>query len=231
MMTMPGCGSHALWRTISSGSFTCQNHACASHRSDHRSSYRVLQQQRWFRLFFVPVVPLDRETQVVECTMCDARVRDVADAEPQPIEAAGSSGSSSAPSVRVFAPVVEPAELPARLVVGANRTADLMDGDVAVEARTPGTPAPPQRPPASPAATPATVCGMCDADRPEGADLCDACGAVFIDRVDRTCARHRIALPKGVDCPECGPDLAMASRPVVEREVRRQHVGVGSPAR
>ena len=61
-------GLSAFFRTVGEGVFHCQ--ACGGDRG-----YRRRVGRRWITLFFVPVVPLDRLGEVVECRACGTRFR------------------------------------------------------------------------------------------------------------------------------------------------------------
>lgn len=59
-------GLSVFFRTIGSGDFHCP--ACGGDRR-----YRRRVARRWFTLFFVPVIPLNRVGEVVECGTCRNR--------------------------------------------------------------------------------------------------------------------------------------------------------------
>lgn len=61
-------GLSAFFRTVGDGVFHCQ--ACGGDRRYRRRTGR-----RWFTLFFLPVIPLDRLGEVVECRTCRTRFR------------------------------------------------------------------------------------------------------------------------------------------------------------
>ncbi|HEU5157637.1 MAG TPA: hypothetical protein VFU43_11630 [Streptosporangiaceae bacterium] len=61
-------GLSAFFRTVGEGVFHCQ--ACGGDRG-----YRRRIGRRWFTLFFLPVIPLDRLGEVVECRVCRTRYR------------------------------------------------------------------------------------------------------------------------------------------------------------
>jgi hypothetical protein len=61
-------GLSAFFRTVGEGVFHCQ--ACGGDRG-----YRRRIGRRWFTLFFLPVIPLDRLGEIVECHTCRARFR------------------------------------------------------------------------------------------------------------------------------------------------------------
>lgn len=48
---------------ISAGQFHCQS--CAAD-----APYKLVEPRRWFTLFFIPVIPLDRQDRYVECAKC-----------------------------------------------------------------------------------------------------------------------------------------------------------------
>ncbi len=222
MIATFGCGRHSIWRTVSKGQFTCRNQVCESHSSVGKASYRVVQAQKWIRIFFLPLIPLGRDSQVVECIVCSSAFpAGLIDA--QPAEAApspyGSSGEAALdleadrrerlPVLKIFARREERRPVPVRLVLGAGArsidrdakplgTQPLIPSEGALHGAA-ATPAPPQRPAC-------TSCGICGEPRPSTAELCESCGAVFVDRAGRSCVRHRISLPTDVSCPDCGPD-------------------------
>lgn len=59
-------GFSVFFRTISEGTFHCPN--CGGDRRYRRRAGR-----RWFTLFFLPVIPLGRLGEVVECGTCRTR--------------------------------------------------------------------------------------------------------------------------------------------------------------
>jgi len=61
-----GLGFH--FRITGRGTLHCQR--CGGDRP-----YRACAGRRWLHLFFLPVVPLDRITEHVQCTWCDTRYR------------------------------------------------------------------------------------------------------------------------------------------------------------
>jgi hypothetical protein len=61
-------GLSAFFRTVGEGVFHCPQ--CGGDRG-----YRRRIGRRWFTLFFLPVIPLDRLDEVVECRSCRARFR------------------------------------------------------------------------------------------------------------------------------------------------------------
>jgi hypothetical protein len=61
-------GLSAFFRTVGEGVFHCQ--ACGGDRG-----YRRRLGRRWFTLFFLPVIPLNRLGEVVECRACRTRFR------------------------------------------------------------------------------------------------------------------------------------------------------------
>ena len=61
-------GLSVFFRTVGEGMFHCQN--CGGDRGYRRRTGR-----RWFTLFFLPVIPLDRIGEVVDCRTCRTRYR------------------------------------------------------------------------------------------------------------------------------------------------------------
>ncbi|WP_158566912.1 zinc-ribbon domain-containing protein [Actinomadura craniellae] len=59
-------GLSVFFRTIDEGTFHC--HRCGGDRAYRRRAGR-----RWFTLFFLPVIPLGRVGEVIECRTCRAR--------------------------------------------------------------------------------------------------------------------------------------------------------------
>ncbi len=59
-------GLTVFFRTIGEGDFHCPN--CGGDRH-----YRQRAARRWFTLFFIPVIPLNRVGEVVECATCRTR--------------------------------------------------------------------------------------------------------------------------------------------------------------
>lgn len=59
-------GLSVFFRTVGQGDFHCPN--CGGDRH-----YRQRVARRWFTLFFIPVIPLNRVGEVVECTTCRTR--------------------------------------------------------------------------------------------------------------------------------------------------------------
>ena len=66
MLVFIGLGFH--FRITGRGTVHCQK--CGGDRG-----YRTCAGRRWLHLFFLPVVPLDRITEHVQCTSCDTRYR------------------------------------------------------------------------------------------------------------------------------------------------------------
>jgi len=61
-------GLRVFYRTIGLGTFHCQR--CGGDRE-----YRHRAGRRWFTLFFIPVIPLSKAGEHVQCTACGARYR------------------------------------------------------------------------------------------------------------------------------------------------------------
>ena len=59
-------GLSVFFRTLGQGDFHCPN--CGGDRH-----YRQRVARRWFTLFFIPVIPLNRVGEVVECATCRTR--------------------------------------------------------------------------------------------------------------------------------------------------------------
>jgi tellurite resistance protein len=59
-------GLSVFFRTVGQGDFHCPN--CGGDRH-----YRWRVARRWFTLFFIPVIPLNRVGEVVECATCRTR--------------------------------------------------------------------------------------------------------------------------------------------------------------
>jgi hypothetical protein len=64
-------GLSVFFRTVGEGVFHCQN--CGGDRGYRRRAGR-----RWFTLFFLPVIPLGRLGEIVECRTCRTRYRTTA---------------------------------------------------------------------------------------------------------------------------------------------------------
>jgi hypothetical protein len=59
-------GLRTWWRTIGEGMFHCRQ--CGADRQYlHRAG------KRWFTLFFIPVIPLNKVGENVQCTTCKTR--------------------------------------------------------------------------------------------------------------------------------------------------------------
>ncbi len=61
-------GLRVLCRTIGQGTFHCQR--CGGDRG-----YRHQVGRRWFTLFFIPVIPLNKVSEHVQCAVCGTRYR------------------------------------------------------------------------------------------------------------------------------------------------------------
>ena len=61
-------GLRVFYRTAGQGTFHCQR--CGGDRE-----YRHKVGRRWFTLFFIPVIPLNRAGQHVQCAICGTRYR------------------------------------------------------------------------------------------------------------------------------------------------------------
>jgi zinc-ribbon family len=61
-------GLRVLYRTVGQGTFYCQH--CGGDRG-----YRHRAGRRWCTLFFIPVIPLNRVGEHVQCTTCRTRYR------------------------------------------------------------------------------------------------------------------------------------------------------------
>src|SRR5262249_55004089 len=59
-------GLSVFFRTVGQGDFHCPN--CGGDRR-----YRQRIARRWFTLFFVPIIPLNRVGEVIECVACRSR--------------------------------------------------------------------------------------------------------------------------------------------------------------
>ena len=59
-------GFRVIWRTISEGIFHCPN-------EEADKPYRMRSAQRFFTLFFIPLIPLKKMGQAVECSSCKQR--------------------------------------------------------------------------------------------------------------------------------------------------------------
>jgi zinc-ribbon family len=71
-------GMRVFYRTIGQGTFHCRR--CGGDRE-----YRLRTGRRWFTLFFIPVIPLNKVSEHVRCTTC--RTRYVTDVLSQPTTA------------------------------------------------------------------------------------------------------------------------------------------------
>jgi hypothetical protein len=71
-------GMRVFYRTIAQGTFHCRR--CGGDRQ-----YRHRAGRRWFTLFFIPVIPLNKVGEHVQCTTC--RTRYVTDVLGQPTTA------------------------------------------------------------------------------------------------------------------------------------------------
>lgn len=56
-------GSRTMNSTISSGSFNCP-------RCNSQQPYNMIGVNKWFTLYFIPVIPMGRAGEYVECTTC-----------------------------------------------------------------------------------------------------------------------------------------------------------------
>ena len=61
-------GFRVLYRTVGQGTFHCQR--CGGDRE-----YRHRAGRRWFTLFFIPVIPLNKAGEQVQCAVCGTRYR------------------------------------------------------------------------------------------------------------------------------------------------------------
>jgi hypothetical protein len=61
-------GLRVIYRTVGQGTFHCQR--CGGDRE-----YRHKAGRRWFTLFFIPVIPLNRAGEHVQCAVCGTRYR------------------------------------------------------------------------------------------------------------------------------------------------------------
>jgi tellurite resistance protein len=87
-------GLSVFFRTVGQGDFHCPN--CGGDRH-----YRQRVARRWFTLFFLPVIPLNRVGEVIECGTCRSRfnldvlslptARQMADALPLAMRAAAAA--------------------------------------------------------------------------------------------------------------------------------------------
>jgi hypothetical protein len=59
-------GLRTWWRTIGQGTFHCRQ--CGADRQ-----YRHRAGRRWFTLFLIPVIPLNKVGENVQCTTCKTR--------------------------------------------------------------------------------------------------------------------------------------------------------------
>jgi uncharacterized membrane protein len=59
-------GLRVFYRTIAQGTFHCRK--CGGDRQ-----YRLRAGRRWFTLFFIPVIPLDKRGEHVQCQTCKTR--------------------------------------------------------------------------------------------------------------------------------------------------------------
>jgi hypothetical protein len=110
-------GLRVFYRTIAQGTFHCRK--CGGDRQ-----YRLRVGRRWFTLFFIPVIPLDKRGEFVQCQACKTRY--VPDVLNQPttgqMQQALSAGMHAAAIAMLLSG--DPASLAARqrvitLVVGA----------------------------------------------------------------------------------------------------------------
>jgi tellurite resistance protein len=87
-------GLSVFFRTVGQGDFHCPN--CGGDRH-----YRRRVARRWFTLFFIPVIPLNRVGEVIECDTCRSRftldvlrmptAQQMADALPMAMRAAAAA--------------------------------------------------------------------------------------------------------------------------------------------
>ncbi|HXP18339.1 MAG TPA: zinc ribbon domain-containing protein [Streptosporangiaceae bacterium] len=61
-------GLRVYYRTIGTGTFHCQR--CGGDRP-----YRLRSGRRWIHLFFIPIIPLGKAGEHVQCTVCKSRYR------------------------------------------------------------------------------------------------------------------------------------------------------------
>jgi Tellurite resistance protein TerB len=116
-------GLRVCFRTIGHGVFHCQR--CGGDRE-----YRRRVGRRWFHVFFVPVVRLDKVGEHLQCTVCRGRYRTGVLAVPTAaqMEAALPAGTLAAATCMLLAG--DPGSGPARRrVVDAVKSAGLADYD------------------------------------------------------------------------------------------------------
>jgi hypothetical protein len=68
-------GTRIIYRTTGQGSFFCPQ--CRTGRP-----YRVRLGRRWFTLFFIPVIPMNKVGEYVQCETCRTRFRPDVLAQP-----------------------------------------------------------------------------------------------------------------------------------------------------
>jgi predicted RNA-binding Zn-ribbon protein involved in translation (DUF1610 family) len=68
-------GMRVIYRTTGEGTFFCPQ--CGTGRQ-----YRLRVGRRWFTLFFIPVIPMNKVGEYVECTTCRTRYRPDVLAQP-----------------------------------------------------------------------------------------------------------------------------------------------------
>jgi hypothetical protein len=113
-------GLRVFYRTAGQGTFHCQR--CGGDRE-----YRHKVGRRWFTLFFIPVIPLNRAGEHVQCAVCGTRYRmevlslptsaQMQEALPAGTQAAAiamlrAGGSSSTPARRRAIDTIKGAGLP-----------------------------------------------------------------------------------------------------------------------
>jgi hypothetical protein len=116
-------GLRMCFRTTGHGTFHCQR--CGGDRQ-----YRHRAGRRWFHIFYIPVIPLDRTSEHLQCTACRGRYRTGVLAVPTAaqMEAALPAGTLAAATCMLLAgdPGSEPAR---RRAVDAVRAAGLVSYD------------------------------------------------------------------------------------------------------
>jgi hypothetical protein len=121
-------GLRVYFRDIGEGMFYCQR--CGGDRAYRRRAGR-----RWFHIFFIPVIPLDRVGEDIRCGTCRTRYRTGVLALPTSaqMQAALPAGMQAAATTMLRAG--DPGSPPARRrVIGAVRRAGLDDyGDAALD--------------------------------------------------------------------------------------------------
>jgi hypothetical protein len=116
-------GLRVCFRTIGHGVFHCQR--CGGDRQ-----YRHRGGRRWFHIFFIPLIPLDRMGDHLQCTTCRGRYRKGVLAVPTAAQMAAALPAGTLAAATCMLLAGDPSsELARRRAVDAVRAAGLADYD------------------------------------------------------------------------------------------------------